>query len=361
MKKNTVKGILEILDDGYGFLREPQKNFAIQEKDIHVSRQLIDKWGLREGLLIEGKVKPQKNGHPSPSLLTVLKCNDQPVETYETVPELKSGTSIDPEQQLKMRLGPDDITGRAMDLIAPMGQGQRGLIISPPKAGKTTILKHIARAISVNHPETNVIILLIDERPEEVTDFQRALPGAAVFHSSADQDVSNHLRITRLTMNMAIRKVEFGEDVMILVDSLTRMGRAFNKDSNSGGKTLSGGLSVNALELPRRFFGAARKIEDNGSLTILATILVDTGSRMDEVIFQEFKGTGNWELVLSRECAEQRMFPAIDIRQSGTRKEHKLLSLEDQDESNYLRRRTADSKPPQALQSLLEYLRKQQD
>jgi transcription termination factor Rho len=234
-----------------------------------------------------------------------------------------------------------------------MGKGQRGLIVSPPKAGKTTILKHIAKAVHQNNPEVKILILLIDERPEEVTDFQRALEGVEVFYSSADQDMESHLRITSLTMNMAIREVEFGKDILILIDSLTRMGRAFNKNSYSAGKTLSGGLSVNALELPRQYFGAARNIENGGSLTIMATILVDTGSRMDEVIFQEFKGTGNLELVLSRECAERRLYPAINIRQSGTRKEHKILNEDDLEKSNYLRRRTADMKAWDALEYIL--------
>jgi transcription termination factor Rho len=318
---------------------------------------LIRQHGLREGLLISAELGNSSKPGQSAPLSKIISCNSLPFEKYASITDIKSLTSIDAEEQLKMTRGERDYTGRLIDLLTPIGKGQRGMIISPPKAGKTTILKHIAKAVLENHPEVKVMMLLVDERPEEVTDFRRDLPGAEVFYSSADQDVENHLRITTLTMNMATRRMEFGEDVLVLIDSLTRMGRAFNKDADSGGKTLSGGLAANALELPRRFFGAARNIEHGGSLTIMATILVETGSRMDEVIFQEFKGTGNLDLVLCRECAERRLFPAINIRESGTRKEHKILSPEALKESTYLRRKMAEMKAPEALELVLEALR----
>jgi transcription termination factor Rho len=356
MKKQIVEGILEVMPEGYGFLRDPKKNFNIIPNDAYVSPQLIRQHNLREGLLITGELgKPSRPGQSTP-LSKVLTCNGLPVEQYALLPEIKSLTSIDPEEQLIMTREDGDLTGRMIDLLTPLGKGQRGMIISPPKAGKTTILKHIAKAALENHPEVKVMVLLVDERPEEVTDFRRDLKGAEVFHSSADQDVENHLRITSLTMNMATRRVECGENMIMMIDSLTRMGRAFNKDADSGGKTLSGGLAANALELPRRFFGAARNIENGGSLTIMATILVDTGSRMDEIIFQEFKGTGNLDLVLSRECAERRLFPAINIRESGTRKEHKILSPEALKESHNLRRKVAEMKAPEALEVVLRGL-----
>ncbi|MEJ2633823.1 MAG: transcription termination factor Rho [Calditrichia bacterium] len=350
MKSKNRKGILEILPEGYGFLRDEKHNFQIKNGDAYVPAEIIRRYKLREGLHIVAEVgTPQARGKSAP-VTNVLKCNGVTPEEYLKIPDIKSGISIDPEEQLVMTMEPRDYTGRAMDLFTPVGKGQRGMIISPPKAGKTTILKHIAKAVCKNDPEVEVVVLLIDERPEEVTDFQRDLPGALVFHSSADQDVDNHLRMTYLTMNMAMRRVEFGRDVLILIDSLTRMGRAFNKDTTSGGKTLSGGLAANALDLPRRFFGAARNLENGGSLSIMASILIDTGSRMDEVIFQEFKGTGNLDLVLSRECAERRLFPAINIR-------HKILSPEDLDDASFLRRKTAGMKPPEALEFVLEYFR----
>lgn len=358
MTPKKYEGILEIMPQGYGVLRDPLKNFALQNDDPRVSAEIIRRLGLREGLLISALAQSRKNGHAAPEITKIVQCNGRPVEVYRDIPELKEGTSIDPEERLRMTLNENDILGAAIDLITPIGKGQRGMIISPPKAGKTTILKHIAHAVHQNHPEVAILVLLIDERPEEVTDFKRDLRDAArVYHSSADQDVESHLRMTMLTMYTAMRRMEFGEDVLVLIDSLTRMGRAFNRDTDSHGRTLSGGLAAGALELPRRFFGAARNLEGGGSLTTLATILVDTGSRMDEVIFQEFKGTGNLDLVLSRECAERRLFPAINIRESGTRKEHKLLDEEEMRQSARVRRAVAGMNPPEALEYFLDYLR----
>ncbi len=357
MNQNRADGVLEIMDGGHGFVRNPDRNFQAQHGDPYVPVKIIRELNLRDGHHLLCKLDQSRSANQSPPVKEIVKVNGLPLPKYQSLLGYKSSVVIDPEEKLTMQLGEKDLTGKFIDLFTPIGKGQRGMIISPPKAGKTTILKHIARAVLENHPDIEVMMLLVDERPEEVTDFKRALPGARVFHSSSDQDVEQHLRITSLTMNMAIRIAESGGDVMVLIDSLTRMGRAFNKDADSGGKTLSGGLATNALEIPRRFFGAARNLEDGGSLTIMATILVDTGSRMDEVIFQEFKGTGNLDLVLSRDCADRRLFPAVNVRESGTRKEHKLLTPDELNEANYLRRKTAGMKPVEALEYLLENLR----
>lgn len=350
-------GILEVMPSGYGFLRDPQRNFQPQPHDAYLSAKLIQQHNLRPGVFLKVQVANGRGGKKSDPVRRILECNGLPLNKYAEVQDIKQQVSIDPEEKLTMRLTEKDLTGRAIDLFTPIGKGQRGLIISPPKAGKTTILKHIAKAVRQNHPDIEVMVLLIDERPEEITDFQRGLPGTLVLHSSADRDPENHLRITQMTMNMATRKAESGHDVLILIDSLTRMGRSYNLETNSRGRTLSGGLGANALELPRRFFGAARNIEHGGSLTIMASILVDTGSRMDEVIFQEFKGTGNLDLLLSRECAERRLYPAINIRESGTRKDHKLMDEETLDRSHRIRRAAAPMNPPEALEFVLNQLR----
>ncbi len=354
----TVEGVLEIHPDGYGFLRTIKNNFQIKPGDPFISAKMIREHKLRTGLILTAEIGSNQRRGQSFPVVKILTCNGiDPVE-YQKIPELKEQTSIDPEEPLRIQQGDNDLTGKMIDMFTPIGKGQRGMIISPPKAGKTTILKHLAESVLLNHPEVKVIVLLVDERPEEVTDFRRELPGAEVFFSSSDQDVESHLRITSLAMNMAMRIAELGGEAMVLIDSLTRMGRAFNKDTSSGGKIMSGGLAAGALEFPRRFFGAARHIEHGGSLTVMATILVETGSRMDEVIFQEFKGTGNLDLLLSRECAERRLFPAINIRESGTRKEEKLLSPELSELSYQLRRKTAALKPPEALEYILNVLNK---
>ncbi len=354
MTADIRQGVLEVRPEGYGFLRDPNQNFRANPDDPFVAKGMIKSNHLRPGVLVEAEMGTAPPGKRSAPIRRIVSCNGLPIDAYKQLPDIKSLTSIDPEEQMVMTLSEKDRTGWAIDHFTPMGKGQRGLIVSPPKAGKTTILKHIARATRANHPDVSVIVLLIDERPEEITDFQRDLDGVLVLHSSADQDPDNHLRITNLTMNMAIRRTEAGEDVLVLIDSLTRMGRSYNVETNSRGRTLSGGLGANALELPRRFFGAARNVEHGGSLTIMASILVDTGSRMDEVIFQEFKGTGNLDLVLSRECAERRLFPAFNIRESGTRKDHKILDEEKLEEANLLRRRVAGMKPWEALEEVLE-------
>ncbi len=349
-----VNGYLEIIDRGYGFLRNIDHNFRPDNMDTYVPAALIQKHKLFEGVFIEGGGVPGSSRNNNLKLDHIESINQLSLEEYGRLVSLKERTSIHPEERIRLTLDAKDMMGRALDMIVPMGKGQRGLIISPPKSGKTTILKHMAQAILQNHPEMEVFVLLVDERPEEVTDFKRGLEGAHVLASSVDQAVDQHLRITKLTMNTAINSAETHRDTVVFIDSLTRLARAFNTESRSHGRTLTGGLGANAMEIPRRVFGAARNLEEGGSLTIIATILVDTGSRMDEIIFQEFKGTGNLDLVLSRKCAEQRLWPAIDIKQSGTRKEHLLFSEEEMGEAVNIRRALASLDEVTALGAFLE-------
>ena len=351
-----VEGYLEILDRGFGFLRAIEKNFQPDPQDTFVPTHLINKFNLSEGSYIEGGGVTGDGKNRNLKLSQVEKINGLSLDAFAELESLHAGTSIDPLERYSLAKSGDDTTGKALDLVVPMGRGQRGLIISPPKAGKTTLLKHIASAIIANHPDAAVFILLVDERPEEVTDFKRGVKEAQVLFSSSDQNVNQHMRITRLAMNTAIRLAETGRDAVVLIDSLTRMSRAFNVETRSHGRTMSGGLAANALEIPRRIFGAARNIEAGGSLTVIATILVDTGSRMDDIIYQEFKGTGNLDLVLSRKCAEQRLWPAIDINQSGTRKEHLLLDKAALETVIAFRRKLAGKDEITALKTLLELL-----
>ena len=352
-----VTGHLEILDRGFGFLRAIENNYAPQPTDTFVPAALIDKFNLHEGIFIEGTgIK----GDPKSSNLklnAIEHINQMTLEEYASVVAIQDQVSINPHRRLIMTRGADDLMGRALDMIVPMGRGQRGLIISPPKSGKTTILRHIANAITANHGDVPVFVLLVDERPEEVTDFKRGLQKARVLSSSADQSIAQHMRMTRLAMNTAIRLTEAGRDTVVLIDSLTRMARAFNVETESYGRTMTGGLGANALAIPRQIFGAARNLEGGGSLTIVATILVDTGSRMDDIIFQEFKGTGNMDLVLSRKCAEQRVWPAIHIKQSGTRKEELLLGAEEYQKAIEIRRVLSQVDEIAAMEQLLEFLR----
>ncbi len=349
-----VNGYLEIIDRGYGFLRNIDRNFRPDNMDTYVPAALIQKHKLFEGVFIEGGGVPGSSRNNNLKLDHIESINQLSLEEYGRLASLKERTSIHPEERIRLTLNSEDMMGRALDMIVPMGKGQRGLIISPPKSGKTTILKHMAQAILQNHPEMEVFVLLVDERPEEVTDFKRGLDGAHVLASSVDEAVDQHLRITKLTMNMAINSAETHRDTVVFIDSLTRLARAFNAETKSYGRTLTGGLGANAMEIPRRVFGAARNLEEGGSLTIIATILVDTGSRMDEIIFQEFKGTGNLDLVLSRKCAEQRLWPAIDIKQSGTRKEHLLFSEDEMGEAVNIRRALASLDEVTALGAFLE-------
>jgi transcription termination factor Rho len=351
-----VEGHLEILDRRFGFLRSIERNFQPNPEDTFVPANLIKKFNLREGVFIEGVGVRGDSKKNNLKLTEIEKINKVPLKEFSKIKSLQSEVSINPSERLKLTQGPDDIMGKALDMIVPIGKGQRGLIISPPKSGKTTILKHMANSLITNHPEVVVFALLVDERPEEVTDFRRGLKQAYVLSSSADQSVSQHLRITKMTMNVAIRLAETGIDAVVFIDSLTRMSRAFNTQSQSYGRTLTGGLGANAMEMPRRIFGAARNIDNGGSLTIIATILIKTGSKMDDIIFQEFKGTGNMDLVLSRKCAEQRLWPAIDIIQSGTRKEHLLLDTLEFQEMVKIRRVLSKKDEITALSELIEYL-----
>ncbi len=351
-----VIGFLEVHEKGFGFLRDIRANFDSSPEDPFVPPYLINKLNLKEGLLIEGFGVPGDKRTPNLKLAELERINNSPWQEYEGIKPFLDQVSIDPTERYHMTRGEDDLTGKALDLIVPIGRGQRGLIVAPPKSGKTMLLKHMAEAIMENHPETIVFVLLVDERPEEVTDFRRELTNAFVLSSSADQSVAQHLRITRLVMNTAMCCAETGYDAVVLIDSLTRMARAFNAETESYGRTLSGGLGANTMEVPRRYFGAARNLEGGGSLTNIATILVDTGSRMDDVIFQEFKGTGNMDLVLNRKCAERRLWPAIDINRSGTRKEHLLVSEGEMNESVKTRRSLSKMDETDALSVFLESL-----
>ncbi len=351
----TVIGFLEIHEKGYGFLRDIQNNFDQDTDDTFVPPNLIKSFKLKEGVMIQGKGGPG-NKSTNLQLVEIEKINNSPAKEYLEIVPFHDKISIDPCDRLKLTQNESDKTGMALDLIVPMGKGQRGLIVAPPKTGKTSILKHMAESITKNHPEMIVFVLLVDERPEEVTAFKRELKNVFVISSSSDQSLSQHLRVTRLTMNSAMRCAETGYDAIVLIDSLTRMSRAFNAKTDSFGKTLSGGLGARSLQIPRRYFGSARNFEGKGSLTNIATILVDTGSRMDEIIFQEFKGTGNMDLLLSRKCAEKRVWPAINIKGSGTRKEHLIMNKKELKRIVEIRRNLANLDETEAMKVFLESL-----
>lgn len=323
-----VGGILEVMSDGYGFLRK--ENYLQSSKDIYVPPQYIRRFNLRTGDKVTGPGKLQKEGDRYQAILYVKDVNNRPPEDVVRRPKFQRLTPIYPDERFKLETSRNELSTRIIDLIAPIGKGQRGMIVSPPKAGKTILLQKIANAIATNDPAAKLIVLLIDERPEEVTDMQRSIDGEVVY-STFDKTPENHVKIVELVLERAMRLVELGEDVVILLDSITRLGRAYNLTINPTGRTLSGGLDPGALYGPKRFFGAARNIEGGGSLTIIATALIDTGSRMDEVIFEEFKGTGNMEVYLDRKLSEKRIFPAIDINRSGTRREELLLEKKELD------------------------------
>lgn len=349
----SVKGYLEIMDKGFGFLRNIEDNFLPKPENPYVSNTLIRKLDLREGSYIEGYGEQKGPNNPNLALYGVESINALPIDQFNTIPLLQDQISINPFERYFLTQNETDITGRALDMIVPIGMGQRGLIISPPKSGKTTILKHMANSIVMNHPKSKVFILLVDERPEEVTDFQRGVMNAHILYSSADQQIAQHMRMTRLAMHSAIRCAEIGQDAVVFIDSLTRMTRAFNANTDSYGKTMTGGLGSNAMEFPRKIFGAARKLESGGSLTIIATILVETGSRMDDIIYQEFKGTGNMDLFLSRECAEHRIWPAININKSGTRKEDLLMSKQELERIIEIRRAVSTKDDKDAMMEFI--------
>jgi transcription termination factor Rho len=318
-------GILEIMTDGYGFLRATDSSLSDTVNDVYVATAQIRRFGLRNGDIVTGQVRTPKDQERYFALLKIEAINYLPPEDSKKRPLFENLTPLYANEQLILEYGPQRLTGRLVDMFSPIGKGQRGLIVAPPRSGKTEILKEIAHGISTNHPDIELIVLLVDERPEEVTDMQRSVKGE-VFSSTFDMPAQSHVRVAELVISKAKRAVESGKDVVILLDSITRLARAYNTVTPSSGKVLTGGVDANALHKPKRFFGAARNVEEGGSLTIIATALVDTGSRMDEVIFEEFKGTGNMELVLSRQLSERRIYPAVDIMKSGTRKEELLLS-----------------------------------
>jgi transcription termination factor Rho len=355
----TGGGVLETLQDGFGFLRSPESNYLAGPDDIYVSPSQIRRFGLRTGDTVEGPIRSPKDGERYFALLKVSSINFEDPEKIKHKVHFDNLTPLYPTEWLKMEL-PDatikDKTGRVIDIVAPQGKGQRALITAQPRTGKTVILQNIAKAIAVNHPECYLIVLLIDERPEEVTDMQRSVKGE-VISSTFDEPASRHVQVTEMVLEKAKRLVEHKRDVIILLDSITRLGRAYNTVVPSSGKVLTGGVDANALQRPKRFFGAARNIEEGGSLTIIATALIDTGSRMDEVIFEEFKGTGNSEIILDRKVADKRVYPAIDILRSGTRKDELLVDKGTLAKMYVLRRILAPMGTIDAIEFLLDKLR----
>ncbi|MHA1164110.1 MAG: transcription termination factor Rho [Alphaproteobacteria bacterium] len=336
----TGIGVVEVLQDGFGFLRSPDANYLAGPDDIYVSPSQIRRFALRTGDTVEGQIRSPKDGERYFALLKVNQINFDDPEKIRHKVNFDNLTPLYPDEWLKLELEDptkQDASARVIDIVAPIGKGQRGLIVAPPRTGKTVILQNIAHSISDNHPECFLIVLLIDERPEEVTDMQRSVKGEVV-SSTFDEPASRHVQVAEMVIEKAKRLVEHKRDVVILLDSITRLGRAYNTVVPSSGKVLTGGVDANALQRPKRFFGAARNIEEGGSLTIIATALIDTGSRMDEVIFEEFKGTGNSEIILDRKISDKRVFPAIDIGKSGTRKEE-LLVAPDQLKKMYVLRR----------------------
>ncbi|MCD6363268.1 MAG: transcription termination factor Rho [Synergistetes bacterium] len=347
-------GVLEIVPEGMGFLRT--NGYLPGNADVYVSPSQIRRFNLRTGDIVWGQTRPPKEQEHYFSLLRVEVVNFEDPEKARMRPFFDELTPIYPCEKFILESDPNEISTRLVDLFAPIGKGQRGLIVSPPKAGKTTLLKNIANSITANHPEVFLIVLLIDERPEEVTDMKRSVRGEVV-SSTFDRPVNEHLKVAELVLEKAKRLVEYGRDVVILLDSLTRLARAYNLTVPPSGRTLSGGMDSVAIHYPKRFLGAARNIEEGGSLTIIATALIDTGSRMDDLIYEEFKGTGNMEIHLSRKLAEQRIFPAIDLKKSGTRKEELLLSEEELQKVWLLRRRMAGLDEAEVLQILIKKLR----
>lgn len=353
---STKTGILEVTDKGYGFLRDLQSNFEAGSDDVYISAKLIQDNYLREGCIVTGAVGEAKQNAQTPPLASIDSVNDMEPAGFKDIWEITDKVPLNPNEQFKIETGSDDFIGRAIDIFSPIGKGQRGLIVAPPKAGKTTIIKHIAKSIALNHPDTKLFAVLIDERPEEVTDFKRST-GATVYSSNLDERPEKHMRIAKLAFSVAQIQAEMGHDVVVLIDSLTRMTRAFNLRNHGRGKTLSGGIDAEALAMPKRFFGQARNFEGKGSLTVLASILVETGSKMDEVIFQEYKGTGNMELVLDRTIAERGIYPAISILESGTRKEELILG-KDIKATTTIRRKLSEHRDIEALAEILGAFRK---
>lgn len=355
----TGIGVLEVLQDGFGFLRSPEANYLPGPDDIYVSPNQIRRFSLRTGDTVEGRIRSPKDGERYFALLKVNSINFEDPDRARHKVHFDNLTPLYPNERLKLEMDDPkskDFTTRVIDLAAPLGKGQRALITAPPRTGKTMILQNVAAAIAANHPECYLIVLLIDERPEEVTDMQRSVRGEVV-SSTFDEPAQRHVQVTEMVIEKAKRLVEHGRDVVILLDSITRLGRAYNTVVPSSGKVLTGGVDANALQRPKRFFGAARNIEEGGSLTIIATALIETGSRMDEVIFEEFKGTGNSEIILDRKVSDKRVFPAIDITRSGTRKEELLVSPADLSKMFVLRRILNPMGTVDSMEFLLDKLR----
>ncbi|MEQ8785000.1 MAG: transcription termination factor Rho [Pirellulaceae bacterium] len=354
------EGTLEILPDGFGFLRSPDYHYLSCPDDIYVSPSQIRRFGLRTGSTVSGQIRPPKENERYFALLRVEAINYQDPNLMSSRVQFDDLTPLHPAQRIVMEADPDEINTRVIDMIAPIGFGQRGLIVSPPRAGKTILMQKMARSVLKNFPESYVIMLLIDERPEEVTDMEREVKGhnCEVISSTFDEPPSRHVQVSQMVIEKAKRMVEYGHDVVIFLDSITRLARAWNSECPQSGKILSGGLDANALQKPKAFFGSARKVEEGGSLTIIATALIDTGSKMDEVIFEEFKGTGNLEVVLDRRLVDRRIWPAIDINRSGTRREEMLMDPEEHRRICILRRVLNEMNSPDAMELLVTRLQK---
>jgi transcription termination factor Rho len=351
-----ARGVLEMHPNGYGFLRNPDNNYQRERTDPFVPGTMIEKFRLREGVLLSGMMQPGRR-QQGPRLKEIFDVDGMKPEDYPNVKTFDQLTPINPESWLRLETGQQPLTTRVMDLLTPLGKGQRALIVAPPRTGKTILLQHVSQAISQNYPDVYLLMLLVDERPEEVTDMRRTVKGE-VIASSLDRDVESHVRLSQLVVERAKRLAEMGKDVFLLMDSITRMARAFNKWVGNTGRTMSGGVDIKALDIPKKLFATARLFEEGGSLTIVATALIDTGSRMDELIFQEFKGTGNMELVLDRKLADRRVFPSIDITQSGTRREEKLLDAETLHAVTMLRRTLTTMHHVDAMEQLTARLGK---
>jgi transcription termination factor Rho len=349
----TCTGVLEMHPRGHGFLRDPARNFRVGQDDVYVGPPLLARFQLRQGVRLTGVVETAAKGEGL-RLAELTEIEGRTPDQYLGLRNFDELTAIDPHERIRLETGTEPLGMRVMDLLTPIGKGQRGLIVAPPRTGKTILLQQIAAAVAANHPEMHLLVLLIDERPEEVTEMRRSVRGEVVA-SSSDHSTEEHIRLAQLAIDRAKRIAETGGHVLILLDSLTRLARAYNKGSNSG-RTMSGGMDIKAMDVPKRLFGAARTFDEGGSLTVLATALIETGSRMDELIFQEFKGTGNMEVVLDRRLADRRVWPAIDIQLSGTRKEERLLDPTTLARVALLRRSLSELKPTEAMESLVRQL-----
>lgn len=355
MTPPVSSGVLEMHPKGFGFLRDPSKHFLPRPSDAFVDRPLIRQFNLAQGVLVSGPIEPPARGAAGPRLLNVETIEGGDPKTYRRN-NWEEMTVVDPSRHIKLETGAEPLTTRVIDLFTPIGFGQRGLIVAPPRTGKTVLLQHMANAITTNHPAASLMVLLVDERPEEVTEIKRTVKGE-VLASTSDKEAISHIRLAELVVDRAKRLAESGRDCILLLDSLTRLARAYNKQ-NSSGRTMSGGVDTRALDVPKRLFGAARAFEEGGSLTIMGTALIETGSRMDDLIFQEFKGTGNMELVLDRKLAERRVYPAIDLAASGTRKEERLLDADTLEKVNLLRRSMLQMKGVEAVEGVIKQMAK---